>query len=320
MGLNYQDFEFFTFYLGMRQHELQCFKQLLASFPYFDTHPINVVDQSSAVKTLLKTNPEKFYIDWQAYKKAPKRDVNDAELENIFSQYSSGLNRIIETERLFHGQAIDKVMNKYAKAPFVVVMDDDIEFISDRYLPDMLNLCGRYPLDELAAVGLLYQQDPFHLTLSPEVPPKFYRGFLTSRKFPNGVITNRNNRIPWKSVVRAAMWHLFKRRSEIKRKSFVGRFPRLHPALLLVNRRLFCEHQMTFRHLYLDVLDIKDGFESQHRVFGDNGASFLYQCSLAAKRIISIDIDDYVIHLHNVSVSSVSCDKSYHWSKEKKYR
>jgi hypothetical protein len=233
----------------------------------------------------------------------------------VLDNYSGRVNRIVEQKRLFHGQALDKVMNNYASAQYVVAVDSDISFTSDRYLHDMVRLANRYSPDDLSAIGLLYQRRPFHLTLSAEVPPKFYQAFLTSRKLSSGLWTGRNNKIPWKSVLKTAIKCLFKKQSDARRLSCVGRFPRLHPALLAVNRISFQKHNMTFCNLYLDVLDIDGKHESRHRVFGDNGASFLYQCSLAGKQIININIEEYVTHKATVSVSKLSSEKGSSWAK-----
>jgi hypothetical protein len=309
------DFEFYAFFLGLQHQELECLKELLRTFPYYDTHRINLVDQSAAVKRELESGDEKFYTDWRSYKISPVRTLNEDDFEKLLGDYSGGVNRIVEQERLFHGQAIDRVMNSYASAQYVVAMDSDISFTSDRYLHDMVRLANRHRPDDLAAIGLLYQRSPFHLTLSAEVPAKFYRAFLTSRKLPNGRWIGRNNKVLWKSVLKTAIKCIIKKHSNVSRQSYVGRFPRLHPALLIVNRNSFQKHNMTFRNLYLDVLDINGKFESRHRVFGDNGASFLYQCALAGKQIISIDIEEYVTHKATVSVSELSSEKGSSWTK-----
>jgi hypothetical protein len=311
-----EDFEFYTFFLGLQQRELQYLKKLLQSFPYYDTHAINLIDQSVAVKRELESGGEKFYVDWRSYKSSPVRDLNEDDLSRLLDEYSGRVNRIVEPERLFHGQAIDKVINNYASNTYVIAMDSDIAFTSDRYLPDMVQLSNRYRVEDLAAIGLLYQQAPFHLTLSAEAPPKFYHAFLTSRKLSKGRVTNRNNQILWKSVLKTAIKNLIKKPSNVRRQGYVGRFPRLHPALLVVNRILFSRHNMSFHHLYLDVLDIKDKHESKHRIFGDNGASFLYQCALAGKQIISIDFDEYATHRANVSVYKVPSGEVWCHSKE----
>jgi len=311
-----EDFEFYAFFLGLEQRELHYLKKLLQSFPYYDTHPINLIDQSAAVKRELEAGEKKFYVDWRSYKLSPVRDLNEDDLSRLLDEYGSRLNRIVEPKRLFHGQAMDKVINNYASSTYVIAMDSDIAFTSERYLPDMVQLSNRYRVEDLAAIGLLYQQAPFHLTLSAEVPPQFYQAFLTSRKVSKGRVTNRNNQILWKSVLITAIKNLIKKPSNIRRRGFVGRFPRMHPALLVINRMLFIRHKMSFHHLYLDVLDIKDTHESKHRIFGDNGASFLYQCALAGKQIVSIDFDEYATHRANVSVYKVPSGEIWCHAKE----
>lgn len=302
MNIGAQDFEFYTFFTGLKQAELTCLRELLQSFPYYDSHKINVIDQSQAVKAYLESESQKFYCSWRSYLIEPERDLDDVECEQLFSEYADMVNRIIEPEKRFHGQLIDKAMNQYAQSPYVVIMDSDIVFTSDRYLPDMTRLCNRYSYDELAAIGTLYQKRLFHLTLSREVTPGFYHMFMPSQ----------SKHIPWKYVLKTAVKHLFKKPADPKRVNFLGRFPRFHPALLLINRRIFTQYQITFHNLYLDVLDIKDGHETKHKIIGDNGASFLYQCALAGKQIVSIDFEEYIIHRSRVAVADRKA-KGWSW-------
>ena len=300
MSIDEKDFEFYTFFTGLKQNELAHLRKLLQSFPYFDTHRINVIDNSQAVKAYLEAGHKKFYLSWRTYLIEPKCDLNYTECEQLFSEYSDVVNRILEPEKLFHGQAIDKVMTKYAKSPFVVIMDSDIVYTSDHYLPHMISLCNRYNYNELAALGTLYQKVPFHLTLHPEIPPQLYQIFLSSS----------NENINWKGflgigkyLVMTAVKHFFKSSVKTKRVNNLGRFPQFHPALLLINREIFNRHKMSFHNLYLDALDKKNGYESKHRIIGDNGASFLYQCAMASKQIVSIDFDEYIVHSSSVSVA-----------------
>lgn len=304
MAIGAEDFEFCTFFLGLKQKELACLEELLQSFPHYDTHKINIVDQSQAVRAELESGSVKFYYEWRNYEIEPERTLDYTECEQLFSQYAHVVNRIVEPKKLFHGQAIDKVMNHYSHSPFVVIMDSDIVFTSDRYLPDMMSLCNRYSYDELAAIGMLYQKTPFRLTLSPEVDNSFYQIFLTAQY----------RHIPLKYVMMTAAKHLLKRAVKAKRVNSLSRFPRLHPALLLINRQIFIDYEMTFRNLYLDVLDILERYETKHRIFGDNGSSFLYQCSLAGKRIISIDLEEYVSHRSRVAISDKKAKGGWNWS------
>ena len=48
--------------------------------------------------------------------------------------------------------------------------------------------------------------------------------------------------------------------------------------------------------MYLDVVDIKNGKESKHRIFGDSVATFFYQCAVAGKHVINLNYHEYVLH------------------------
>lgn len=305
MSFTANDFEFYTSFFGLKQIELTSLRQLFQSFPNFDTHKINVLDQSQAVKKLLKSGSRKFYHTWRSYVIEPDRDLDDTECEQLFNEYADVINRIVEPERLFHGQAIDKIMNQYASLPFVVIMDTDIVFTTDKYLPDIISLCNRYSYNELAAIGSVIQKRPFHLTLSPEVSPWFYFKFYPYQ----------SEHIPWRDMLKTAAVNLLKKPSKAKKIDFLGRFPEFYTVLAVINRKIFIQNQMTFRNMYLDVLDIKEGHETKHKILGDNGASFLYQCALAGKKIITIDFNKYIIHKRGTSVSDKKA-KGWSWFNE----
>lgn len=305
MGVDIYDFEFYTFFTGLKQKELTALRELLQSFPYYDSHKVNVIDQSQAVKTYLESGAQKLYTSWRSYLVEPERDLDEAACEKLFSDYANSVNRIVQTERFFHGQGIDRVMKYYSSSPYVIVMDSDIVFTADHYLSDMMSLCDRYGLDELAAVGMLYQKRPFHLTLSREVHPSFHIKFMASR----------NEQIDWWHILKTAFNHVINKDLKQKPVNYLGRFPQMHPALLMINREIFVRHDMTFHNLCLDVLDIIDGHETKHKILGDNGASFLYQCALAGKQIISIDFGEYIVHRARVAVTDKNA-KSWSWFNE----
>jgi hypothetical protein len=307
MEIDKKNFEFYTFFLGLKQRELEQLRKLFESFPYYDTHKINVIDKSLATKSYIESNKKKFYISWRSYIIDPENDLNYEECEELFNEYKDNVNRIVETKYLFHGESIDKVIKKFSKSAYTVIMDSDIIFTSDRYLSDMKNLCNKYSYDELAAIGSLYQSGPFYLTLNPEIPIQIYHMFLTSKK------------MDFKSLLSLGIYllkfginHMIKKTIKIKRKDSLGRFPRFHPALLLINTKIFNMYNMSFQNLYLDVLDLKHRFETKHRVIGDNGASFLYQCALAGKNVVSIDFNEYVKHEHQVSAADKKAE-GWNW-------
>ena len=291
--------EFYTFFLGLRQAELESLRELLESFPHFDTHRIKVVDLSRAVKERIESGEEKFYSEERSYQINPVCDLVSDNLERLFTDYSDRVERIMEPEVLLHGQAIDKVMNEYASSNYVVIMDSDIVFTSKSFLADMEEFCKKYKTDELAAIGSIYQQRPFHLSMSREVDPFFYHFFMP----------DLTERVPWwRVLLTSGKNFLMKPRRPVKRE-YLGRFPRFHPALLLINRKMFTEDQMTFRNMYLDVLDARDALETNQKVFGDNGSSFLFQCALAGKQVVIFDLEDYALHKSNISACA-PCEKT----------
>lgn len=295
MSFKNKDFQFYTFFLGLKQRELISLERLFKSFPYFRTHKINVIDQSQAVNAYLQSGASKFYLSWRSYQVRPACDLDYERYEQLFSKYSDVANRIVEPELLFHGQSIDKVLRQYADARYVIVMDSDIEFKSSTYFTDVLKLCNRYNYNELAAIGTLYQRQPFHLAY-----PSTLDNFQHCRR------PSSWRRRYWKYLHNYVKNNRSTGYVERGRGVNLGRFPRLHPALLVINREIFINYEMSFRNLYLDVLDIRQGQESEHRIFGDNGSSFLYQCAIAGKRIINVNLDDYIVHRHGTAAADTN--------------
>ncbi len=310
MKIKPKDFEFYTFFLGLRQSELKEIKKLFESFPYFDSYKINVIDKSQAVKKQLASKEKKLYLTWRSYQIDPECDLNYDEFRQLLNEYKDRIKIIQESKPLFHGQSMDKVLKQYAKAAYVVLMDSDIVFISDKYLLDMINVCNRYDYNELAAIGTLFQNAPFHLTLRPELPSSIYGLFLTGS---NEKINRKSLLGIQKILLKLSVNHFSKRKKNVIRDKYLGRFPRLHPALLTVNRKIFNTYDMCFQNLYLDVLDKKKNNESKHRILGDNGASFLYQCALAGKKIVNIDFEEYVNHMARASTISKKKTKGWSW-------
>ena len=301
--------EFYTFFLGLRQAELDSLRKLFESFPHFDSHKIKVIDLSVAVKERIDSGEERFYSEPRSYQVDVVRDLVDDDLEKLFKEYSDKIERIIEPKVLFHGQAIDKVISKYASSEYVVTMDSDIVFTSKSFLADIEGFCNKYKTDELAAIGSIYQERPFHLTMSREVYPTFYHFFMPDLA----------ERVPWWQILLTSGKNfLMKPRKPVK-KRYLGRFPRLHPALLCINRKTFTEHRMTFRNMYLDVLDVRDGTEMNQKVFGDNGSSFLFQCALAGKQVVVFDLENYVQHKTTIAVNAASGKHGWSWARSTRW-
>jgi hypothetical protein len=313
MKINPKDFEFYTFFLGLKQSELKEIKKLLESFPYYDSHKLNIIDKSEAIKKQINSKEKKLYLTWRSYKINPESDLNYDEYSQLLVEYKDKINVIKESKPYFHGQSMDNVISKYSKAAYVVIMDSDIVFISDKYLSDMLELCNQHDYDELASIGTLFQNAPFHLTLNEEFPSSFFSLFLKGSK---DKINLKSIMGLQKSLFKLSFNRYLKRKGMIKRDKFLGRFPRLHPALLIVNTKIFKTYNMCFQNLYLDVLEKKKDNLSKHRILGDNGASFLYQCSLAGKKIVNIDFEEYVLHMARASTIDKKKTKGWSWFNE----
>ena len=268
------DFEFFTFFTGLKQKELDCLVSLFDSFPYFYTHKITVLDNSRSTKKIIDNN-ESFYYSERAYMNNPTYDIDLNEVESVFKRYKKYVNRVITDKKLFHGDGINMVMNNIAKSKFVVVMDSDITFKNRKYLIDVMNFVEKYN-DDLLAVGQIFQSMPFHLTLD-----------------------DYNHNILLKIPFRYLAKRLIR-----------GRFPQIIPVLLCVNRDSFIKYNMSFDFLHLDVYNTKD--ERDHKLFGDNGSSFLFQCALVGKQVVNVDIGDYVIHRRCTAVADYDAE-GWNW-------
>ena len=271
-----KDFEFYTFFTGLKQKELDSLIKLFDSFPYFYTNKIMVIDNSRATREIIESGNH-FYYSERAYLRNVDYDIDYDSIDEVFDRYGHHLRRIITDTKLFHSDGINIVLHDFAKTDFTVIMDSDIVFRNDQYLNDMIGFVERY--EDLLAVGQIYQSMPFHLTLGDF---KSYNFFL-----------------------RKAFGYLYKRVR-------LGRFPQIIPVLLCVNRNSFNEYNMSFKNLYLDVFNDRD--KQDHKLFGDVGSSFLFQCALAGKMIVNIDIGGYVDHVGHVAIAE-SGGNGWSWFK-----
>lgn len=280
------EFEFFTFFLGLSADELISLEALINSFPYSDTHKLNVVDKSEAVRR--ETMSGDFHFDERHRFIEARSDVDYNKRDALFDRHADRVNRLLEDTSTSHSEGINRVLRDYSSSRFCVIMDSDVEFINDNYLPDIRTICADFENDELAAIGEIYQESPLHLPLNRNIPPEFYKLLV------------RDRRIGWLQALKGAVRFYLngdKRTSGQKKH----KLPRLFCGLLTVNRELFVRSEMLFKSMYLTVHDIVGNSRIEHRVMGDSGASFFFQCALAGKTVVNIDYRKYVVHERSAS-------------------
>jgi hypothetical protein len=289
--LQVDQFEFFTFFLGLHEHELNYLEALTNSFPYYDNYKINVIDKSVAVKDLIDQSKPgtKIYFTAREYVVDPTYELSRLKADQFFEKYKNKLNRIIMPSYSFHGEGVTDAIKNYAKSKYVIIMDSDIEFLNGKYLPDLHNYISRYSdADELAAIGTIYQESAFYLPLRRFLLPDFYNLFIDNHKS-----------LSWSRVFSVFKNALKRQFIDNGRDQYFDRrskLPRFHPLLLMVNRDVFIECNMYFKNIYLEVLDVRHGIETKHRVMGDSGSSFFFQCVANNKKVINHHYEDYVLH------------------------
>ena len=285
--------EFFTFFLGIQKSELIKLQKLIDTFPYFNNYKINVIDKSEPSHKIANKKKEKFYDSPRSYFQNYKTNITIDEINHFFDSNIDKINRIKQKEYSFHGEGIEKVLKKYANKKYIVVMDSDIEFYNDTYLPDIISFINDSN-DEIAAIGSIVQKQLFHLTINKI----FTTDFLFMFSNDNNLNFRRKIKITIKEIIILCL-KLFKILPKY-RNSSLGRFPRMHPLLLTINREYFVDNNLSYGYSYLTVSNYenikKDKIISEHRIFGDSGATLLSSIAQSGGKIINIDYNDYVNH------------------------
>ena len=272
-----EDFSFFTFFLGLHGAEALHLARLYATFPYREQSSLTVIDQWAAVKEELETQ-ETFGLEWRAYLKSAKQTVTP-KLHATLKEKLPQAHFIEADKHFFHGEAIDYVLRSLSKTKYTVIMDSDVYFLNDAVMPAVFSLAEKAGGD-FGAAGHFLQRLPFFHTLRKDVSSSFH---LNMQK-------NHNGESPMN----------LERLCSFEPNPRMSRFPRLDPSFLIINTEIFKANNMSFRNLYLDV--VSDSGTSG--IFGDNGASFLYQLALAGERIIEVDVPNYIGHSKAGSYSS----------------
>tara|TARA_Y100000590_G_scaffold211779_1_gene239973 strand:- start:8900 stop:9850 length:951 start_codon:yes stop_codon:yes gene_type:complete len=286
-------FEFFTFFLGIQKSELIKLQNLIDTFPYFNNYKINVIDKSEPSLKLANKKDERFYDSPRSYFQNYKPNITLDEINHFFNSNVDKINRIKEKEYSFHGEGVEKVLKKYAKKKYVIIMDSDIVFHNDTYLHDIISFINNSN-DEIAAIGSIVQKQLFHLTINKI----FTTDFLFMFSNDNNINFRRKIKITIKEMFSLVL-KLFKILPK-NRNSSLGRFPRLHPLLLMINKEYFLDNNLRYGYSYLTVINHenikKDKIISEHRILGDSGATLLSSISESGGKIINIDYNDYVKH------------------------
>jgi len=285
---NISQFQFFTFITGLEDKERSLIKNLINTFPYKDTHKINIIDKTEALRKKY-LNKEKIFHNERQYIIKNKLDFNFDLWQKFIKDNNKCINIIQEDNFDLHIQSVHKIMTEYVNADFAIIFDSDVEFINDNYLTDIIKLLEIHNKNkDVVALGEIYQEAPFSLPLKSFLPQDFYRllinekriGYLQALKgiikfYLNGMRPNNNERI--------------------------HKLPRLFTSLIAIEKNIYNENNMLSKYLWLEVLSESKNEWLSHRIMGDAGASLLYQISMAGKKIINIKYKKYIKHARSGS-------------------
>ncbi|MDC3172029.1 hypothetical protein OA856_03215 [Pelagibacteraceae bacterium] len=281
--LSEADFEFYTFITGLENKEQILIEKLIESFPYKQTHKLNIIDKSNALKSLFDKEEVIKYSE-RHYIKKEKLDFNFEQWNSLKKKYLSSINIIKEENFDFHMTSFHKIMTQYANQKYTVILDSDVEFINKNYLTNVIKLLKKYDhLGDVSAVGEVYQEAPFSLPLNRNLPNDFYKLLIRDRTI---------------SILKAMFgiiryYLIGMKKTQADR---IHKLPRLFFGLLTVNKEIYLREKMFSKYLWLDVIDTENNLEQSNRIMGDAGSSLFYQIGMAGKKIIHLNYRKYVKH------------------------
>lgn len=280
---NINQFQFFTFITGLQNKEQELIKKLIKSFPYKDTHKINIIDKTEALRQKF-INKEKIFHNERVYIIKDNMDFDFKLWEEFIKSNQKYVNIIKEKDFDTHIKSVHKIMTKYLNVDFAVILDSDVEFTNDNYLTDMIKLLSIHNKNgDIAALGEIYQEAPFSLPLKSFLPQDFYRLFLNDR------------RISYLQALKGMIKFYFNKMKP-DNNDRVHKFPRLFTSLIAIEKSIYNNNNMVSKYLWLEVMNEFKGKWLSHRIMGDAGASLLYQISMIEKKIINIKYKKYIIH------------------------
>lgn len=280
---NINQFQFFTFITGLQNKEQELIKKLIKSFPYKETHKINIIDKTEALKQKF-INKEKIFHNERVYIIKDNMDFDFKLWEEFIKSNQKYINIIKEKDFDVHIKSVHKIMTKYLNVDFAVILDSDVEFTNDNYLVDVIKLLSIHNKNgDVAALGEIYQEAPFSLPLKSFLPQDFYRLFLNDR------------RISYLQALKGMIKFYFNKMKP-DNNDRVHKFPRLFTSLITIEKSIYNNNNMESKYLWLEVMNEFKGKWLSHRIMGDAGASLLYQISMIEKKIINIKHKKYIIH------------------------
>ena len=137
MIISKEDFQFFTFVSGFFQKEFYAIESLIESFPYKETHKLNIIDKSRALEKLVNLGNEKIYYSDRHYFYKPTIDFDRNQFLNLVSNNKQFVNLLESSEFDGHPEGIDNLLKNDSTSKFAVILDSDISFKNSNYLYDL---------------------------------------------------------------------------------------------------------------------------------------------------------------------------------------
>lgn len=281
--LDINEFDFYTFITGLENKEQILLEKLFESFPYKKSHKLNIIDKSQALLKLYENN-EKINYSERHYIKKRYLDFNFKMWNDFKEKNKNSINVIKENTFDFHMTSFHKIMTKYSKKKYIVILDSDIEFINKNYLTDITKLLKRHNKgNDVSAIGEVYQEAPFSLPLNRNLPNDFYKLLIRDRAISIS-----------KAILGIFRYYFFgMKKSKADR---IHKLPRLFFGLLAVNKEIYIQENMFSKNLWIDVIDTENNQELSNRIMGDSGSSLFYQIGMAEKKIIHLNYRKYIKH------------------------
>jgi len=279
--------EVFVLYLGLQDEEYRSLQRLLQSYACLygeEGRRFTVIDYSSAVNREIEelcgsSDNRVFKIHPRFKVTVPQQEVDEVRvgyyLKEMQDEYE-WLQVIRPEERLFHSEGLNRIISEWAEEEFVLVLDSDVEFIKSNYFQDIEEEFSAQGCSELAAIGM------------------FKHGWVKERCVSQDVRSRGIIRKVWRRVSRKRAVAADVKR--LDRSQWYGTFPRLHPGLLLLNRKLLLDTGVVFRLLFLSVVRTEGGVVVENKMMGDCGASIVLFAALHGLKIGEINPHKWVRH------------------------
>ena len=180
---------------------------------------------------------------------------------------------------------MQNIIYKFSKKKFIIIIDSDLTFKNDQILKDIQHVLKIYKneINEIGAIGQIYQEIPFSFPLKKKFSHEFYKIF------------HNDERINIIKIIKNIISKIFF--NKVNKSNRIHKLPRIWTSCIAINRDLFQKENIIAKNLWLEVFDkTKTKSFVSHRVMGDSGASFLFGIALAGKKIINISMDKYVDH------------------------